>query len=221
MRKKERALLAVNALKDIYPDAMCTLNYEKAYELLIAVRLAAQCTDKRVDMITPILFEAYDSLEKLANADIPAVQKIVKPCGLGNQKGKDIVNMSKMLIEEFDGVVPDNMEDLLKLPGVGRKTANLILGDIYNKPAIVTDTHCIRITGKLGLTENKEPYKVEMDLRKIIPPEEGNNFCHRLVFFGRDICTARSPKCDECTLSSFCKDFETRQKKQKSAAAAK
>lgn len=220
MRKKERALLAIEQLKQIYPDAVCSLDYEKAYELLISVRLAAQCTDARVNQITPILFGKYDTLEKLAKAPMADVQEIVKPCGLGRQKGKDIVLMSQMLIEEFGSVVPDNMEDLLKLPGVGRKTANLILGDVYHKPAVVTDTHCIRISGRLGLTENKEPFKVEKDLVKILPPQESNNFCHRLVLFGRDTCKARSPLCGECTLTDICKDFQTRKKKEQKKAEA-
>lgn len=213
MTKKQRALLAIEALKRVYPDAICSLEYREAYELLISVRLAAQCTDARVNVITQDLFAKYTSLESLANAEYEDIERIVRPCGLGKTKARDIIAMSKMLIEEYASVVPDTMEALLKLPGVGRKTANLILGDVYGKPAIVTDTHCIRISGRLGLTDgSKVPVSVENQLRKILPPEEGSDFCHRLVLFGREYCTARSPKCDRCPLSSCCKLYAVEHK---------
>ena len=205
MTKKERALLAVQTLEEVYPQATCALQYEKPYELLIAVRLSAQCTDARVNQITPKLFAAYPTLESLAAADIADLEDIVRPCGFFHMKAKSIKEMSAQLILNFGGVVPDNMEDLLSLSGVGRKTANLILGDVYGKPAIVADTHFIRITGRLGITDgSKDPVKVEQQLRKAIPPEESGSFCHRMVLFGRDVCTARSPKCEECPLKPDC-----------------
>ncbi len=206
MTKKERALKAVEGLKQLYPDAKCSLTYQKPYELLIATRLSAQCTDARVNMVTPSLFARFQSLEELANADVKDIEEEIKTCGLFRTKARDIKLLSEMLIKDFGGELPDNMEDLLKLPGVGRKTANLIMGDIFHKPAVVTDTHCIRICGRLGLTQNKEPFKVEKDLIKILPPEESNDFCHRLVLFGREYCTARSPKCDICPLKEICKE---------------
>ena len=185
-------------LKKKYPCAECSLEYNEPYELLIATRLSAQCTDARVNIVTKDLFVKYPTLQSFADADISELEEMVRPCGFYREKAKSIKNMAAMIISEFDGQVPDTMEKLTSLPGVGRKTANLILGDVYGKPAVVTDTHCIRITGRLGLTENTEPYKVEKDLVKIIPPEEGSDLCHRLVFFGREICKARKPLCEEC-----------------------
>ena len=204
MTEKVNAIL--EALEQRYPDALCALHYKKDYELMIAVRLSAQCTDARVNMITPALFEAYPTLEAFAAADIADVENYVHSCGFYRQKAKDIVLACQMLIHDYDRKVPDNMDDLLKLPGVGRKTANLLMGDLYGIPgSIVCDTHCIRICGKLGLSEGKDPEKVEMQLRKILPPEKSSDFCHRIVLFGRDVCTARSPKCDECPLGVHCK----------------
>ena len=205
MTKKQRTLAIIERLKEIYPQAECSLETQNAYHLLVSVRLAAQCTDARVNTITPLLFERWPDIESMAEADVNDVEAIVRPCGLGRSKARDIVACAAMLKDEFGSVVPDNMEALLKLPGVGRKSANLILGDVYGKPAIVTDTHCIRLCGRFGITEGKEPQKVEMQLWKLVPPEEGNDFCHRLVLFGRDTCTARSPKCEGCKLSDLCK----------------
>jgi endonuclease-3 len=205
--KKEIAALAVAELEKLYPAAECTLDYGEPYELLIATRLAAQCTDARVNIVTKELFAKYPTLEAFANADLAELEQDVKPCGFYRTKAKSIIEMSQRLISDFGGVVPDTMEELLSLSGVGRKTANLILGDVYGKPAVVTDTHCIRITGRLGLTKNTEPHKVEDDLRKLLPPDKSNDFCHRVVEFGRDICKARSPKCGECPLNTFCRDY--------------
>lgn len=206
MKKKANAIIEI--LKARYPDVLCALNYKKDYELLFSVRLAAQCTDARVNMVTPALFAAYPSLEALANADISDIEGYIHSCGFYRQKAKDIVLASQMLIRDYGSKVPDNMEDLLKLPGVGRKTANLILGDIYAVPgSVVCDTHCIRICGRLGLSEGKEPEKVERQLRKVLPPEESSDFCHRIVWFGREVCTARSPKCGECPLAIHCRYF--------------
>ena len=207
MTKKEIAALAVAELEKLYPAAECTLDYGEPYELLIATRLAAQCTDARVNIVTKELFAKYPTLESFANADLAELEQDVKPCGFYRTKAKSIIEMSQRLISDFGGVVPDTMEELLSLSGVGRKTANLILGDVYGKPAVVTDTHCIRITGRLGLTKNTEPHKVEDDLRKLLPPDKSNDFCHRVVEFGRDICKARSPKCGECPLNTFCRDY--------------
>lgn len=204
MTKKEKAKLVVEKLEEIYIDPTCNLIHEKPYELLIAIRLSAQCTDARVNTITPILFKKYDTLEKLATAEISDIQQIVKPCGLGKTKGKDIVMASRILLTNYNGVIPNSLTELLKLPGVGRKTANLIMGDIYNQPAIVADTHCIRISNRLGLCNSTDPYKVEMQLKKLVAPIKSNNFCHRLVLFGRDICVARSPKCTLCTFNDIC-----------------
>ena len=207
MTKKEITALAVEELEKLYPDVECSLVYEKPYELLIATRLAAQCTDARVNIVTKELYVKYPTLEAFAEADLAELEQDVKPCGFYRTKAKSIIEMSQKLISDFGGVVPDTMEELLSLPGVGRKTANLILGDVYGKPAIVTDTHCIRITGRLGLTKNTEPAKVEADLRKLLPADISNHFCHQTVQFGRDICHARSPKCAECPLNYFCRDF--------------
>ena len=204
MKEKVNAIIA--ALEARYPDALCALHYKKDYELMIAVRLSAQCTDARVNMITPALFAAYPTLEAMAAADIADVENHVHSCGFYRQKAKDIVHSCQMLIRDYDSKVPDSMEELLKLPGVGRKTANLLLGDLYGVPgSVVCDTHCIRICGKLGLSQGKEPEKVEKQLRAILPPEKSSDFCHRIVLFGRDICTARAPKCGECPLAVHCK----------------
>lgn len=208
MKKTEIARLACAELEKLYPDIECSLVYQKPYELLISTRLAAQCTDARVNIVTQTLFKDYPTLESFANADISELEKAVKPCGFYHTKAKSIKEMAGQLIENFGGNVPDTMDELLSLSGVGRKTANLILGDIYGKPAVVTDTHCIRISRRLGLTQNKEPAKVEADLVKLLPPEISNHFCHQTVQFGRDICRARGPKCSECPLSYFCSEYQ-------------
>lgn len=203
---KEKVSAIIEVLEERYPDALCALHYSKDYELMIAVRLSAQCTDARVNMVTPALFAAYPTLEAFAEADIADVENYVHSCGFYRHKAKDIVLACQMLIRDYDCKVPDSMEDLLKLPGVGRKTANLLMGDLYGIPgSIVCDTHCIRICGRLGLSEGKDPEKVERQLRKILPPEKSSDFCHRIVLFGRDVCTARSPKCSECPLAIHCK----------------
>lgn len=203
MEEKVASIIAL--LKQRYPAALCALHYEKDYELMISVRLSAQCTDARVNQITPALFAAYPTLEAMANADIADVENYVRSCGFYRHKARDIVLACQMLLSDFGGKVPGTMEELLRLPGVGRKTANLLLGDIYHVPgSVVCDTHCIRICGRLGLSTSKEPEKVEQQLRKILPPEESSDFCHRMVLFGREICTARSPRCGECPLSMYC-----------------
>ena len=203
---KEKVSAIIEALKQRYPDALCALQYEKDYELMIAVRLSAQCTDARVNLVTPALFAAYPTLESLANADIADIETYIHSCGFYRQKAKDIVLACQMLLAEYDGKVPGTMEQLLKLPGVGRKTANLLLGDIYTVPgSVVCDTHCIRICERLGLSKGKEPEKVERQLRAVLPPEESSDFCHRIVLFGRDICTARNPKCEGCPLAVHCR----------------
>lgn len=205
---KENVSQIISALEERYPDALCALHYQKDYELMIAVRLSAQCTDARVNLITPALFAAYPSLEAMANANIADVEGYIHSCGFFRQKAKDIVLACQMLIEKHNGKVPGTMEDLLQLPGVGRKTANLLLGDLYGVPgSVVCDTHCIRICGRLGLSKGKEPEKVESQLRAILPPEKSSDFCHRIVLFGRDICTARAPKCSECPLALFCQEI--------------
>ena len=203
---KEKVASIIDILKNRYPDALCALHYKKDYELMIAVRLSAQCTDARVNLVTPALFAAYPTLEAMANAEIADVENYIHSCGFYRQKAKDIVGSCQMLLEHHDGKVPSTMEDLLKLPGVGRKTANLLLGDLYAEPgSVVCDTHCIRICGRLGLSEGKEPEKVERQLRAILPPEKSSDFCHRIVLFGREVCTARAPKCDGCPLAMHCK----------------
>jgi endonuclease-3 len=206
MTKKQRTLEIIRRLKEEYPDAECTLEYEEAWKLLVSVRLAAQCTDARVNVVVKGLYEKYPGIDALAEANVEDVEEIVRPCGLGKSKARDICACMKMLRDEYDSRVPDSMEELLKLPGVGRKSANLILGDVFGKPAIVTDTHCIRLVNRMGLVDGiKEPKKVEMALWKLVPPEEGNSFCHRLVCHGREICTARTkPYCDRCCLQEIC-----------------
>ena len=210
MKDHQDVIAIVEELKRLYPDALCSLQYPKPYELLFAVRLAAQCTDERVNMVTPALYARFPTLESLAEADVAEVETYIHSTGFFRAKARDIVAASKMLVEVYGGVVPDKMEDLLKLPGVGRKTANLILGDVYHTPGVVVaDTHCIRITGKLGLTDGtKDPVKVEAQLRKILPPEESSDFCHRMVLHGRAVCTARKPDCQNCTLRPWCSFFQ-------------
>jgi len=204
---KEKVSGIIDALKLRYPDALCALHYKKDYELMIAVRLSAQCTDARVNLVTPALFAAYPTLEAMANADVADVEQCIHSCGFFRQKAKDIVQACQMLLDTYGGKVPGTMEELLRLPGVGRKTANLLLGDLYQEPgSVVCDTHCIRICGRLGLSKGKEPEKVEKQLRAVLPPEESSDFCHRIVLFGRDICTARAPKCSECPLALFCNE---------------
>ena len=209
MKKHDDVLSIIEELKKLYPDDICSLNYEKDYELLFAVRLAAQCTDERVNQITPALYERFPTLESLAQADVAEVERYVHSTGFFRAKARDIVLASQMLLEKYSGKVPDNMDDLLKLPGVGRKTANLILGDVYNTPGVVVaDTHCIRITGLLGLTDGtKDPAKVESQLRAVLPPDESNAFCHRVVLHGRAVCIARRPQCQNCTLRPWCSHF--------------
>lgn len=208
MDKKETALLAIKELEKLYPDIECSLKYAHNYQLLIAVRLSAQCTDARVNIVTQSLFKKYPTLKSFADADLSELEQDVKPCGFYHTKARNIKDMANVLLEKYDGELPQTMEELTSLPGVGRKTANLIMGDVWGKPAIVTDTHCIRITGRLGLTENTEPFKVEKDLLKLIPPEVSSHFCHQTVQFGRDICTARKPKCFQCPLNYFCRYFK-------------
>lgn len=203
-QKKKFAVDVVDILEKTYPDAVCSLEYSQPYQLLIAVRLSAQCTDARVNVVTKVLFEKYPTLESIANANLTDIENIVKPCGLYKTKAKSIVDTANKLVAEYDSKIPDNMEDLLSLPGIGRKSANLILGDIYGKPAVVTDTHCMRICERLGLSKGREPYAVEMQLREILPMERANDFCHRLVLFGREYCIARKPKCSECPLKDIC-----------------
>lgn len=205
MTKKDRAISVTEKLFKEYPEAECSLIYNHDYELLIAGRLSAQCTDKRVNIVTKDLFNKYNSLIDYANADLEDIEKIIKPCGLYKTKAKNIIEMSKQLIENFEGKIPSTIEELTTLSGIGRKTANLILGDIFGKPAIVTDTHCIRVCGRIGLTSYKDPLKVERDLKKIIPPEKSAGFCHRIVIHGREICKARNPKCDKCCVKDLCK----------------
>ena len=207
MRKKEIALTAIERLKERYPDAVCSLTYRDPLQLLIATRLSAQCTDARVNLVTPALFERYPTLDAFADADPEEVGVYIRSCGLYKTKARDIVALAKMLRSDFGGRVPDTVEELTRLPGVGRKTANLVCGDIYGKPAVVTDTHCIRISNRLGLVDTKDPYKVEVALRKLLPPEESNAFCHRLVLFGREVCSARSPVCTQCPLQDCCADY--------------
>lgn len=207
MTKKQRALEIIERLKKEYPDADCSLDYDQAWKLLVSVRLAAQCTDARVNVVVEQLYGKYPDVDALAEAPVEEIEKIVHPCGLGKSKARDISACMKIIRDKYQGKVPDTMEELLALPGVGRKSANLILGDVFHKPAIVTDTHCIRLCNRFGLVDGiKEPAKVERELWKIIPPEEGSDFCHRLVYHGREVCTARTkPYCDRCCLAGVCK----------------
>ncbi len=207
MRKKELAKEVIERLKKEYPDAGCSLTYDQAWKLLVSVRLAAQCTDARVNVVVEKLYEKFPDVKALADAPMEEIEEIVRPCGLGKSKAKDISACMKILWEQYGGNVPDDFDALLKLPGVGRKSANLIMGDVFGKPAIVTDTHCIRLSNRIGLVDGiKEPKKVEMELWKIIPPEEGSDLCHRFVYHGREVCTARTkPFCDRCCLNDICK----------------
>ncbi len=204
--KEKLALEIIKRLKEEYPNAGCTLDYNDAWKLLVSVRLAAQCTDARVNVVVKDLYEKYPDIQSLAEADVEDIEEIVRPCGLGRSKARDISACMKMLRDEYDSKVPDDFDKLLKLPGVGRKSANLIMGDVFGKPAIVTDTHCIRLVNRMGLVDQiKEPKKVEMELWKLIPPEEGSDFCHRLVYHGREVCTARTkPRCSQCCLADIC-----------------
>lgn len=205
MTKKERVLKAIEVLKIKYPDALCSLTASNPFELLVAVRLSAQCTDARVNLVTPALFEKYKTLDDYCNADIKDVERLIHSCGFYKSKAESIIGMAQMIRDKFDGKVPDNIDDLITLPGVGRKTANLIVGDVYGKESIVVDTHMIRISNRIGLVADKDPKKIEFALKKIVPAEEGSDFCHRIVLFGRDICSARKPLCGKCPMSEFCK----------------
>ncbi len=211
MDQKERAMQAVELLKKEYPDAACSLEYDKPHELLIATRLAAQCTDARVNIVCKDLFSKYQTVEEFANAKLSDIEDLIKSCGLYKTKAKDILAMCQMLIDRYNGILPDTIEELTRLPGVGRKTANLVVGDIFHKPAIVVDTHCIRITNLLGLSEGKDAVKVENQLRPLLLPEESNNFCHRLVLHGRAVCVARRPACGRCVLKVCCKFYQESQ----------
>ena len=205
MTREERALAIVEALKADYPVASCTLSYDEAWKLLVSVRLAAQCTDERVNKVTEVLFARYPSVEALAAAEPEEIEAVVHPCGLGRSKARDISACMRVLRDQYDGRVPSDFETLLSLPGVGRKSANLIVGDVFGQPAIVCDTHCIRLCGRMGLTDSKDPAKVERQLRPLIPPEESNDFCHRLVLHGRAVCSARTrPACDRCCAAPWC-----------------
>ncbi len=206
MTKKQRAVAAVERLKEAYPHALCSLDASNPLELLIATRLSAQCTDARVNLVTPALFEKYKTLDDYCNADIKDVEELIHSCGFYRTKAKDIVEMAQKIKSDFGGQVPDSIEKLTSLPGVGRKTANLIMGDVYKQPAVVADTHLIRITNLLGLVDTKDPKKVELELKKILPPEESNDFCHRCVLHGRAVCIARRPQCDKCVMRDICKN---------------
>lgn len=211
MTKKERVLKAIEILKELYPDALCSLNASNPFELLVAVRLSAQCTDARVNMVTPALFEKYKTLDDYCNADIKDIENLIHSCGFYKSKAESIIGMAQMIRDKFGGRVPDNIDDLITLPGVGRKTANLIVGDVYGKESIVVDTHMIRISNRLGLVNNKDPKKIEFALKKIVPADEGADFCHRIVLFGRDTCSARKPLCGQCKLSEICKKTGVKQ----------
>lgn len=204
MRKKELAEKAVELLEGLYPDAICSLNYTDAFQLLIATRLSAQCTDARVNLVTPALFAEFPDAKAFSEAELEKVENHIKSCGLYKTKAKDLIGIGKMITEDFGGIVPDTIEQLTMLPGVGRKTANLVCGDVYGKPAIVTDTHFIRLCNRLGLVSTTDPYKVECEMRKLLPPDKSNDFCHRSVLFGRDICTARKAYCEKCPIEPFC-----------------
>ncbi len=204
MRKKERAAAAVERLEKLYPDAVCSLNYSDAFQLLIATRLSAQCTDARVNVVVPELFKEFPDAYSMSKAPLHRVEELIKTCGLYKTKAKDLIGIGKMLTEEYGGVVPDSIEELTRLPGVGRKTANLVCGDIYRKPAVVTDTHFIRLCNRLGLVDTTDPVKVENEMRRLLDPEKSSDFCHRTVLFGRDICTARRAYCEKCVLNDIC-----------------
>lgn len=204
MRRKERAVAAVERLEKLYPDAICSLEYTDAFQLLIATRLSAQCTDKRVNMVTPALFAEFPDPQSMASAELSRVEELIKTCGLYKTKAKDLIAIAKAITERYGGKVPDTIEELTTLKGVGRKTANLVCGDIYGKPAVVTDTHFIRLCNRLGLVETTNPLSVEKQMRKLLPPEKSNDFCHRTVLFGRDVCTARKAHCENCVLSDIC-----------------
>lgn len=208
MTKKEVALKAVEELKKLYPDAICSLEAEDPFQLLVATRLSAQCTDARVNLVTPALFKKYPTIKAFAEAKTEDVEQLIHSCGFFRQKAKDIVGMANDVLNRFGGIVPDTIEELTSLPGVGRKTANLIVGDVYNKPAVVADTHLIRISGRLGLVDSKDPLKVELALKELLPPEESNDFCHRAVLHGRALCDARKPKCGACPLNTFCRFYK-------------
>lgn len=207
MTDKERALLAVEALEKKYPDALCSLDAKNPLQLLIATRLSAQCTDARVNLVTPALFEKYKTVEDFAAADVHDIENIIHSCGFFRAKANDIVEMCRKMISDYDSRVPDSIEKLTSLPGVGRKTANLIMGDVFGQPAVVADTHLIRISNLLGLVKTKDPYKVEMRLKELLPPEKSNDFCHRCVLYGREICISGRPKCGECVMKDFCASF--------------
>ena len=205
MTKKQRAKLLVEGLKKEYPDAICSLTADNPFELLVATRLSAQCTDARVNLVTPALFSKYRTLDDYVNADVKDIEDIIHSCGFYHGKARDIIEMARGVRDRFNGIVPDNIEDLTSLQGVGRKTANLIVGDVYKKPAVVADTHLIRLTNRMGLVETKDPKKVELELKKILPPEESNDFCHRAVLHGRAVCTARKADCENCAVNDVCK----------------
>ena len=205
MTKKERAKLLVEGLKKEYPEAICSLTADNPFELLVATRLSAQCTDARVNLVTPALFEKYRTLDDYVNADVKDIEEIIHSCGFYRGKARDIIEMARGVRDRFGGIVPDNIDDLTSLQGVGRKTANLIVGDVYNKPAVVADTHLIRLTNRMGLVATKDPKKVEMELKKILPPQESNDFCHRCVLHGRAVCIARKANCEVCCLNDVCK----------------
>lgn len=212
MTKKQKAAQVIELLKQEYPEVKCALLYTKPHELLIATRLSAQCTDKRVNLVTPALFERFPSVDAFAEAEVSEVEEYIKSCGLYHTKAQDIVEMCRVLRDVYGGTVPDTIDELVKLPGVGRKTANLMVGDLYGKPAMVCDTHVIRLTNRLGLSQGKDAVQVEKQLRAIVPPEEGLYFCHRLVWHGRGVCSARAPKCAECTLSGICAEYNSKRK---------
>ena len=205
MRKIDRTIEAVNRLEKLYPDAICSLNYSDPFQLLVATRLAAQCTDARVNIVTPALFSRFPNAESCAKAEVAEVEELIKSCGLYKTKAKDIVALSRAIVEKFGGKVPDNMEDLTSLPGIGRKTANLVMGDVYGQPAVVTDTHFIRMCNRLGFVDTKQPEKVERIMRELLDPAESNDFCHRTVLHGREVCTARKAFCEKCILADICK----------------
>ncbi|SDA12280.1 DNA-(apurinic or apyrimidinic site) lyase /endonuclease III [Ruminococcus sp. YE71] len=206
-KKRGRAEQVIALLEQKYPDALCSLTYQKPHELMIAGRLSAQCTDARVNIVTKELFAKYTSIEDFAAADVEDVAEIIKPCGLYKTKAQSVVGMCRKLMEDFGGEIPDTLEELTTLPGIGRKTANLILGDVFGKPAVVADTHCIRICGRLGFTTTKDPVKTETELRELLPPEKSSDFCHRLVLFGRETCKARGQRCGQCELKDLCPSF--------------